>query len=133
MVSRVLTDLKAKQKMKEVHKYFMAGTDEEVLMGDVINVELEKDFGDGRTLKRKIEFKLTEETLPEALEMGIIAGEEEEEKDLIDFECELVSKADFQEFTKCVAEDIEDIKDTLNAQLKRLEALEKKNASSKKK
>ena len=70
--------------MKEkVRKYFMAGTDEEVLMGDVISQELEKDFKDGRKLTREVEFELNEETVPLALEMGII--EEKDEDDLIDF------------------------------------------------
>ena len=123
--------------MKEkVQKYFMAGTDEEVLLGDVVNVDLVKDFEDGRTLTREVEFKLTEETIPMALEMGIIEEEddEEEDNDLIDFhEEDYVPKNEFREFTKCVAEDIEDIKDNLRAHLKRIEALEKKNASPKKK
>ena len=123
--------------MKEKEsKYFMAGTDEEVLIGDVINVELGKDFEDGRTLTREVEFKLTEETIPLALEMGIIEEgyDEEEDDDLIDFhEEDYVPKDEFREFTKCVAEDIEDIKDILQAHLKRIEALEKKNASPKKK
>lgn len=123
--------------MKEkVQKYFMAGTDEEVLLGDVVNVDLVKDFEDGRTLTREVEFKLTEETIPMALEMGIIeeGDDEEEDNDLIDFhEEDYVPKNEFREFTKCVAEDIEDIKDNLRAHLKRIEALEKKNASPKKK
>ena len=53
-------------------KYFMAGTDEEVFMGDVVSVELEKDFGDGRTLRRELELKITEETVDDAVELGIL-------------------------------------------------------------
>ena len=72
-------------------KYFMSGTDEEVLLGDVISQELVKDFEDGRKLFRKVKFELTEETLPYALKLGIIEEaeneeEEEESNDLIDFE-----------------------------------------------
>jgi len=117
--------------MKEkVRKYFMAGTDEEVLIGDVISVELEKDFKDGRTLRGSVEFKVTEETIPEALELGIIEEKTdcEDEDDLIDFKDEedvdYVDKKSFQEFTHCVSEDIEEIRDILNAHLKRLEMLE---------
>ena len=53
-------------------KYFMAGTDEEVFMCDVVSVELEKDFGDGRTLRRELEFKITEATVDDAVELGIL-------------------------------------------------------------
>lgn len=75
--------------MKEkVSKYFMAGTDEEVLIGDVINVDLVKDFEDGRTLTRSVELKITEETIPFALEMGIIETEENEQDELLDFDDE---------------------------------------------
>ena len=119
--------------MKEKEsKYFMAGTDEEVLIGDVINVELEKDFEDGRTLKRGVEFKLTEETIPLALEMGIIeeGDDEEENDDLIDFhEEDYVSKEKFHEFTKCVSEDIEDLSDTASSLEKRNAKLEEKVAT----
>lgn len=115
---------------KEVQKYFMTGTDEEVLIGDVISVELEKDFGDGRTLTRQMEFKVTEETIPEALELGIIEEKTdcEDDDDLIDFKDEMdvdyVDKKSFQEFTHYVSQDIEEIRDILNAHLKRLEMLE---------
>ena len=53
-------------------KYFMAGTDEEVFMGDVVSVELEKDFGDGRKLSRELELKITEATVDDAVELGIL-------------------------------------------------------------
>ena len=53
-------------------KYFMAGTDEEVFMGDVVSVELEKDFGDGRKLSREMEFKITEETVDFAVDLNIL-------------------------------------------------------------
>ena len=116
---------------KEVQKYFMAGTDEEVLIGDVINVELVKDFEDGRTLTREVEFKVTEETIPEALELGIIEEKTDCEDDdgLIDFKDEeedvdFVDKKSFQEFTTCVAQDIEEIRDILDAHRKRLGMLE---------
>lgn len=46
---------------------------------------------------------------------------------------EYVNRQSFQEFTTCVAQDIEEIRDILNAHLRRIEALEKKNASPKKK
>lgn len=92
--------------MKEkVRKYFMAGTDEEVLMGDVISQELEKDFKDGRKLTREVEFELNEETVPLALEMGII--EEKEEDDLIDFDDE-EDEGDGFDFRDAVCADIEE-------------------------
>lgn len=74
---------------QDVQKYFMAGTDEEVLLGDVIETTLEKEFKNGSKITRNVEFKLTEETLPIALEMGIIETQDEDEEDnneLLDFE-----------------------------------------------
>ena len=76
--------------MAKEKKYFMAGTDEEVQLGDVISQTLVKDFKDGRKLTREVEFKLTEETLLPALDMGIIEeaepkNEEEENDELLDF------------------------------------------------
>ena len=47
------------------------------------NEEVVKEFEDGRKITRKLEFKLTEDTLPLALEMGIIESKEADE--LIDF------------------------------------------------
>lgn len=77
--------------MAKETKYFMAGTNEEVLLGDVISQTLVKDFKDGRKISREVEFKLTEETLPYALDMGIIEeaepeeNEEEQNDELLDF------------------------------------------------
>ena len=117
-------------------KYFMAGTDEEVFVGDVINTEVVKDFKDGRKITREIEFELSEETIPLALELGII--EEDEEEDLIDFDsCDMLS-----EFREAVANDIDELNGKIHAledKVKVLEAFvsqaikEGKNGSSKKK
>ena len=76
--------------MAKEKKYFMAGTDEEVQLGDVISQTLVKDFKDGRKISREVEFKLTEETLLPALDMGIIEeaepeNEEKENEELLDF------------------------------------------------
>ena len=121
--------------MKEnTSKYFMAGTDEEVLMGDVISTELEKDFKDGRKLTREIEFELNEDTIPFALEMGIIE-EGDEENDLIDFDDE----EDFEGFREAVAQDIEELCAKIACLENRIARLEEerkpkqKNDSSKKK
>lgn len=117
-------------------KYFMAGTDEEVFVGDVINTEVVKDFKDGRKITREIEFELSEETIPLALELGII--EENEEDDLIDFDsCDMLS-----EFREAVANDIDELNGKVQAledKVKVLEAFvsqaikEGKNSSSRKK
>ena len=117
-------------------KYFMAGTDEEVFVGDVINTEVVKDFKDGRKITREIEFELSEETIPLALELGII--EEDEENDLIDFDsCDMLS-----EFREAVANDIDELNGKIQAledKVKVLEAFvsqaikEGKNGSFKKK
>ena len=122
--------------MKEnTSKYFMAGTDEEVLMGDVISTELEKDFKDGRKLTREVEFELNEDTIPFALEMGIIE-EGDEENDLIDFDDE----EDFEGFREAVAQDIEELCAKIACLENRIAMLEEerklkkeKNDSSKKK
>lgn len=131
--------------MKEnVRKYFMAGTDEEVQLGDVISQELVKDFEDGRKLTRTVEFKLTEDTLPYALDLGIIeyeeeSNDEEQKDDLINFSdepCDTLSDL-IEDF-----EALEDRVDNMEKMIKEIYSLissevkeekEKKNASSKKK
>ena len=99
-------------------KYFMAGTDEEVFVGDVINTEVVKDFKDGRKITREIEFELSEETIPLALELGII--EEDEEEDLIDFDsCDMLS-----EFREAVANDIDELNGKIQALEDKVKVLE---------
>jgi FtsZ-binding cell division protein ZapB len=76
--------------MAKETKYLLADTDEEVLLGDVIVQTLVKNFSNGRRIEREVEFKLTEETLLPALDMGIIEeaepeNEEEENDELLDF------------------------------------------------
>lgn len=119
MVSRVLKFLKRTKMAKET-KYFMAGTDEEVLLGDVIEVVLIKDFKDGRKIKRNMELKLTEATLPYALDLGVIEEDEpEEDNDLLDF--------GEDNDTECPYEtSIEDILEDQEALENRMDDLEKK-------
>lgn len=125
VVSRTINNvLKATQMKENVRKYFMAGTDEEVQLGDVITQELVKDFKDGRKITREVEFKLTEDTLPYALEMGIIEAdepEEEENKDnLIDFNdepCEELSD---------LIEDFEDVEQKVDGLMESTDMLRKK-------
>ena len=118
---------------EKVRKYFMAGTDEEVLIGDVINTDVVKEFEDGRSITRELEFKVTEETIPYALELGII--EEREEDELIDFDDELDIAVDE------LLEENESLKKRLGVLEEKVKVLEslviphndKKTASSKKK
>lgn len=131
--------------MAKETKYFMAGTDEEVLLGDVISQTLVKDFKDGRKISREVEFKLTEETLPYALDMGIIEeaepeeNEEEQNDELLDFG----EDCPFKEMLDEVVEDQEALEkkvDILEEQVKVLKTLidaalktKKETPSSKKK
>ena len=106
--------------MAKEKKYFMAGTDEEVQLGDVISQTLVKDFKDGRKISREVEFRLTEETLLPALDMGIIEeaepeNEEEENDELLDFD----EDCPFKEMLNDVVEDQEALE-------KRVDKLEEK-------
>jgi len=109
-------------------KYVVAGTDEEVLLGDVICVDMVKDFKDGRTLTREVEFKITEEIIPEALELGIIEEVEDEkedknDEDLLDFGDD---GCPFKELLDEIVEDQEDHDrriETLESQVKVLKTL----------
>ena len=141
-------------------KYYLVGTDEEVLMGDVItDVPFEKEFDNGITLKRKEEFEVTEDSLPYLLDMGVLEECDEEEDDLVDFDdeetCEAVEELseDLENLTKRVEKleelgikqtevlDImfKDVKKCINGvdealkKAEEKEAKEKKTASSKKK
>ena len=131
--------------MKEKEcKYFMTGTDEEVFLGDVIETEVVKEFEDGRKITRELEFKLTEDTLPLALEMNIIEcveKESEDQQDIINFEdkpCEELSNLieDFEGLEERF-DNLEEFTKGMYAELKKLVELqikeEKKTASPKKK
>ena len=106
-------------------KYFMAGTNDEGQLGDVISVNMEKEFKGGRTLTREMEFKITEETIPFALDMGIIEekGEEEEAdtNDLLDFE-----DIDIEDVVSDHEQMIEALVESDEEFLKRLDVLEKR-------
>ena len=141
-------------------KYYLVGTDEEVLMGDTItDVPFEKTFDNGITLRRKEEFEVTEDSLPYLLDMGVLEECDEEEDDLVDFDgeetCEAVEELseDLESLTKRVEKleelgikqtevlDImfKDLKKCINGvdeaikKAEEKEAKEKKTASSKKK
>lgn len=114
--------------MAKETKYFMAGTDEEVLMGDVIEVTMEKELKGDRKITRKMEFELNEDTLEDALEMGII--EEKEEDNLIEFQQDDVQEE--EEWEDAVNEDLDnhedriiELEDLVTAFQKKVEALEK--------
>ena len=103
--------------MTKETKYFFAGTDEEVILGDVIETSLVKEFENGSKITRSIKFCLTEETIPEALSLHIIEEKEvltddNEESDDDDFDCPLEE----------IFESIEDLEG-------RVEDLEKKYSS----
>jgi hypothetical protein len=114
--------------MAKETKYFMTGTDEEVLMGDVIEVTMEKELKGDRKITRKMEFELNEDTLEDALEMGII--EEKEEDNLIEFQQDDVQEE--EEWEDAVNEDLDnhedrivELEDLVTAFQKKVEALEK--------
>ena len=122
MVSRVLTyNVNAEMAKKE--KYVMAGTDEEVLMGDVLEVEFEKDFFDGKCkVHRTAEYKVTEDSIPYLLDMDIIevAGKNKEDNGLIDF-------SDGDDDCPCNYGDIiDEMCDDLDEQDKRIRELEER-------
>jgi hypothetical protein len=141
-------------------KYYLVGTDEEVLMGDIISdVSFEKTFDNGITLRRKEEFEVTEDSLPYLLDMGVLEECDEEEDDLVDFDgeetCEAVEELseDLANLTKRVEKleelgvkqtmvldkmfkDLKECINGVNEAIKKAEekeAKEKKTASSKKK
>ena len=107
--------------MTKETKYYMAGTDEEVLLGDVIEVVLIKDFKDGRKIKRNMELKLTETTIPYALDLGVIEEVEpdEENEDLLDFDEDNDIECPYDESVSDIIEDQEALE-------KRMDDLEKK-------
>ena len=109
-------------KEKKETKYVMAGTDEEVLLGDVISQKLVKELEDGRSITREIEFAITEDSLPFALDLGIIEeAETEEDEDSEDYD---------EEDLESMVEDHEQMLEELmglNENLeKRIEKLEEK-------
>ena len=73
-------------------KYYFVGTDEEVVMGDVVSIPFEKTLSNGMTILREVKVKVTEENVPYLIKEDIIEEEEDEEvdeentADLIDFD-----------------------------------------------
>ena len=74
-------------------KYYFVGTDEEVVMGDVVSIPFKKTLSNGMTILREVKVKVTEDNIPYLLETNIIEEEDDEETednqpDLIDFDNE---------------------------------------------
>ena len=74
-------------------KYYFVGTDEEVVMGDVVSIPFEKTLSNGMTILRELKVKVTEDNIPYLLGANIIEEEDEEvdeenTADLIDFNSE---------------------------------------------
>ena len=111
-----------------MEKYYLTGTDEEILLGDVISVDFEKEFSEGKKVKRTEEFKVTEDSISYLLEMGILEVEDDEDdEELIDFDEE-----EYNDFKEAVAQDIEELDEKISNLEKRIEALEGKQDKSKK-
>ena len=99
-------------------KYFITETDEQVEIGDVINLTCEKCIEDGCVTIEK-EVVVSEEIMPTLIEMGVIEVEDEdEEEDLIEF------VHDNEDFRIAIAEDIEEILESIRSLNKRVEKLE---------
>jgi hypothetical protein len=111
---------------KKVQKYFMAGTDDELQFGDVIELDFVGEE-DGVKKHTHLEVKFQPELVGELLKEGVIETDiEEEDEDLVDFDDEeedVVSEKDFQEFRMCVCQDIEEIRDRLDSIENKLEKL----------
>lgn len=97
-------------------KYYVVGTDEEVILNDSVEVTFEKELGNGIKLKRDEEFKITEDSIPYLLELGVLEeSDEKEDEDLVDFEdedeegwiCEAIEELN---------QEIEKLKERLNTQ-----------------
>lgn len=119
-------------------KYYLVGTDEEVFVGDVISTTLTKEMKEGYTIKRDVEFELSEETIPYALEIGIIEEGEDNTERPIDFDDSFPKELD--EIINGLCEDLENAEgriDSLEEKIKQLEkeikAAKKQTVSSKKK
>ena len=73
-------------------KYYFVGTDEEVVMGDVVSIPFEKTLSNGMTILREVKVEVTEDNIPYLLGEGIIEEDEEVDEentdDLIDFNSE---------------------------------------------
>ena len=90
-------------------KFYLVGTEEEVEFGDVVIVPLVKELEDGRKIIKEKEFKLTEDTLQDAIDLGII--EESEEDELLDFSDMSVEEiiSDHEQLIGHIVDNIEEI------------------------
>ena len=83
-------------------KYFLAGTNDELEFGDVIEAFFEKKLKSGKKKYETVECKFTKETLPYLLDMEIV--EERETDDLIDFDDDLEVDEAWEEVTERISE-----------------------------
>lgn len=60
-------------------KYFMKGTDDELNIGDMIELDLTKDLPNGKVRHHHLECKFIPDLIPTLLESGVIEEEDEEE------------------------------------------------------
>lgn len=63
---------------------FMAGTLDEVSIGDIISASFSKELGGGKKYHRTYTFEVTPKTIPMALELNIIEVKDEKGKDVED-------------------------------------------------
>ena len=125
---------------KKETKYFIADTEDEVLVGDEIEVVLTEEK-EGHTRHKMMQFDITEESIPLAIDAGIIEEREvevetEEDNDLLDFgeDCDLEetidaiveSQEEFEKKLEIFEEKLKVMKTLVDALYK-----EKKTASSK--
>lgn len=70
---------------KNMKKYFMKGTDDEIQFGDMIELDLTKDLPDGKVQHHHLECKFIPELVPLLLEEGVVEEKIEEEELPLDF------------------------------------------------
>ena len=110
-------------------KYFIAETDEEIQVGETLELDFTKSMKNGR-IKHTEEITLSEITVPWLLETGIIEEREVEEEedntpddDILDFQgnapCEVLS--DIIKDFECLEEKVE----VLEGEVKRLKNMHK--------
>lgn len=97
-------------------KLFIKETDEEISLGDVIDLTLTKDLEDG-AVDRTVEVEVTENTLNFLLEMNII---EQRDEKLIDFCEECANSGGICPFHQII-NDLSEEQDTQDFKLKDLE------------
>lgn len=75
-------------------KYFLKGTEEELQLGDTLQLVLTKEVGENNVKQCHLECEFTSDLIPMLMEFGVIEMKDVEKKKVLDFDDSLNQRVD---------------------------------------